>query len=307
MNLELFDMLSYARPAGTYTEHAFIEKYVLTIPGIEYDYCKPYGNWHVTIGNSRVLWSCHTDTVHAYSARQRIKVNKSGIISLHRKERLSSCLGSDDTAGVYLLRQMALRGIPGHYIFHACEEAGGKGSKALAREHGGWLSDNFDCAIALDRAGMADIITHQMYGRTASDAFAWSLADSLPGLYEPCPGIYTDTAEYSDLIAECSNLSIGYEHAHTPRETLDTNHVERLLTALCNLDQSSLVIDRLPGEDDPPIHRLHATDHDRPFWYDCADAHLLESIDDETEVESPYLDPDYAAFMREYKLGKGFS
>lgn len=250
---ELFDMLRYRRPAGSITERIFIERYILTLPGVESDYCKPFSNWHVQVGTSRVLWSCHTDTVHYTDGIQLVKYTKNDFIKLHKRERISNCLGADDTAGVYLLRQMILRGVPGHYVFHGCEEHGGKGSQALAMEHGSWLRDSFDYAIALDRAGCGDIITHQAGGRTSSDLFAYSLADSLVG-YQPCPyGMYTDTAEYADLIAECTNLSVGYEHAHTPREVLDVNHVDSLLDDLVSFDESTLSVARRPGEDDPPF------------------------------------------------------
>jgi hypothetical protein len=145
---------------------------------------------------------------------------------------------------------MVLAGIPGHYVFHYAEECGGIGSKDLAQHETEWLALH-DYAIAFDRRGTKDIVTHQWCIRTASDAFAYSISDALgmAGIpdYAPHSGIYTDTAEYEGLIAECSNLSVGYRHEHSPNETLDVAHLLKLLAALLRLDQSSLVHDREPG------------------------------------------------------------
>lgn len=302
MKTELFDMLTYARPMGSRTERAFIEKYVLSLPNAELDFVHPHSNVHVQVGTSPILWSCHTDTVHWHEGRQNIRI-KRGLISLHKRSK-STCLGADDTAGVYLMRQMVLRGVPGHYVFHYGEERGGIGSTALAKEHPNFLRE-FTYAIALDRSGYSDIITHQMHGKTASTSFAWSLADALnlsDGMaYSPCSsGIYTDTAEYTDLIGECTNISVGYGGAHSSHERLDPEHVEHLLNALVALDQSTLKAARKPGEVSS-------------FWDRFNDASYID-VDDITEVADDeyeddndtqidlYLDPDYAEVRRALAL-----
>jgi hypothetical protein len=61
-------------------------------------------------------------------------------------------------------------------------------------------------------------------------------------------GVYTDTAEYMDIIPECLNISIGYDSEHSHFETLDTNHVFALRDAICALDWDaiSLVVERDP-------------------------------------------------------------
>jgi len=142
--------------------------------------------------------------------------------------------------------------VPGYYLFHWGEERGGIGSRALADHHADMITREFDHAIALDRRGTGDVITHQSYGRTASDRFAAALADQLGDLagltYAPAHGIYTDTAEYAELIPECSNLSVGYRGEHTPHEELDLRHVDRLLGALCDLDTAALPMARVALE-----------------------------------------------------------
>jgi hypothetical protein len=147
---------------------------------------------------------------------------------------------------------MIERGLEGLYIFHRGEEKGCLGSRWIV-ENTPDLVKGIDAAIAFDRAGKRDIITHQSFGMTASDEFALSLADQLnrtKGLdFRPDDtGVYTDTNEYADLIAECSNVSVGYDCNHGPNETLDVYHVEQLLKAVCSLDVHQIVIKRQPGE-----------------------------------------------------------
>lgn len=249
----LIEMHTYCRPAGTVTERAFIARYVATLPNAYQDV---YHNWHVQIGESPIMWSCHTDTVHNHEGMQTLHydaVNQVLCLSRKSKAHGRNCLGADDTAGVFICCQMVLAGIPGHYVFHYAEECGGIGSKDTAHYEADWLK-SFDYAIAFDRRGTTNIVTHQWCCRTASDLFAYSLSDALAmaGIpdYAPHEGIYTDTAEYEGIISECSNLSVGYRHEHSPKETLDTAHVLRLLAAMLRLDQSALIHDREPGSDD---------------------------------------------------------
>jgi hypothetical protein len=146
--------------------------------------------------------------------------------------------------------QMAARGIPGLYIWHAAEEAGGLGSAHIAAETPSILA-RIDHAIAFDRRGYDSVITHQHGGRCASDAFAKTLATQLGGSYAPDDGgTFTDTASYVDLIPECTNLSVGYFGAHTAAESLDVAFLADLLERLCKLDPTSWPIARAPGEDD---------------------------------------------------------
>ncbi len=252
---QLFDMLTYARPAYSSTERAFIDRFIRPLPGA---YIDGGHNWHVQVGDSPILWSCHTDTVHRLQGYQTLHLEGSIIhLSKRSRKRGFDCLGADDTAGVALCVQMIRANVPGHYIFHSAEEIGGIGSTWIAKETPDLLQ-RFTYAIALDRRGTGDVITHQ-YGRCCSDAFANSLADVLntgtPLAYAPDDsGIFTDTANYTDLIGECTNLSVGYENAHTNRECLDVDHVERLFHALCALSPDSLVSSRQPGDDDPDWH-----------------------------------------------------
>ena len=104
-------------------------------------------------------------------------------------------------------------------------------------------------AIALDRKGTNSVITFQSGARCASDAFAESLADQLHGYAADSTGLFTDTHNYTRLVPECTNLSVGYEAAHTSKETVNIYHASALLESLLALD-----VDRLVCARDPDSH-----------------------------------------------------
>jgi hypothetical protein len=241
---ELMEMHTYARPAGSSAEVAFNARFLDSMEGMQID---DAGNRYLRVGTAPVLWSSHTDTVHKKSGRARLAYGD-GILSLAEGDK-AACLGADDSAGVWIMRQMVLRRIPGLYIFHAGEEIGGIGSAHIARNTPELL-DGINHAIALDRRGTSSVITHQM-GRCASDSFAQSLADYLGGEFEPDDsGTFTDTANYTALIPECTNLSVGYYGAHSAAETLDIGFCAHLLERLCGLDTETLPIERDMDEDE---------------------------------------------------------
>lgn len=239
---ELMDMHTFCRPAYGKTEKAFIARYIDSLPNMTRD---KEGNRFVRLGNARVAWSSHTDTVHKAEGYQRLAYGD-GLLSL-ADGVTSNCLGADDSAGVWIMRQMIIRKIPGLYIFHAAEEIGGIGSAYIAR-HTPELLENIDCAIALDRRGTSSVITHQ-FDRCASDDFAESLAKYLGGAFAPDDsGTFTDTANYVSLVPECTNLSVGYYGAHSAAEMLDIGFCAELLEKLCALDTATLPIARDPSD-----------------------------------------------------------
>ena len=330
----LLDMLTYRRPAGSQTEADFIDRFIVPLGTI----CDDYGNHHVWIANpdgspSRMLWSCHTDTVHDRAGKQTIHYDATmGVIALSKRSKRgkwvpfangvsrdsSNCLGADDTAGVFLCMGMIKAGVPGHYVFHYGEEMGGQGSGDLARYEPALLA-NADIAIAFDRRGSGDIITHQFGRRCASEAFAESLAAALyaadPALdYRSCRGSYTDTAEYMDHIPECSNLSVGYANEHSANEILYSHHTFRLLAVMIKLDVSALVVTRVPEPECAPTYSYVVHDHDDRTLCTCGHAQGdhwppqgdctwclcdgFESEDDSMQDAPPYADdylyPEYA-------------
>ena len=105
--------------------------------------------------------------------------------------------------------------------------------------------------IALDRKGTRDVITHQG-SRCCSDAFGESLAKALNGKFTLSDrGTFTDSANYTGVVGECTNLSVGYEAQHSFMETQDFKFLTNLRLKLISLDYSELVFERQPGDVDP--------------------------------------------------------
>jgi len=238
-------MLEFRRPARSSSENSFITRYLDSVPGMVVD---QYGNRLLISQTSRVMISCHTDSVHTFPGWQRVTVSRDGIVGLAKHEKLSNCLGADDCAGIYAALRLIQAKVNATFIFHRDEESGGRGSSWLARNYPKWL-ETFDVCLALDRRGTSDIIVSQSCGMCASDEFARGLADQLAMTHRPADGIFTDSANYTDLIAECSNLSIGYQNEHSRAETLDLNYLEQVIQKLIRVDWDSLPIAREPGDD----------------------------------------------------------
>ena len=241
---KIHGMLEYRRPARSKTEQEFIARYIDAIPGV---YSDQYGNRILASADSKVLISCHTDSVHHMDGKQRINISKAGIVSLARRERTSNCLGADDCAGVYAALRMIEAGVKASFVFHRDEEIGGKGSAWLARQYPEWLA-KFNICLALDRRGTQDVIVDQNWGKCASDEFARGLANELGMGHSKADGIFTDSANYVDLIPECSNLSVGYQNEHSKRETLDLEYLDRVIDKLIAVDWDNIPVVRAPGD-----------------------------------------------------------
>jgi hypothetical protein len=118
------------------------------------------------------------------------------------------------------MKEMIAAEVPGLYIFHRGEEKGGKGSKWIIKNTPEILK-GIKVAIAFDRMNYGDVITSQGGGTTASHQFAFDMGDLLGPWWKPSPGVYTDTAEYAEIVPECSNLSVGYFNQHMESEWQD--------------------------------------------------------------------------------------
>ena len=203
-------------------------------------------------GVSRTLFIAHCDTVHREEGANRFIVKDGG----RTWAANGAPLGADDGAGVAMLVNLLMHGVPGFYVFSVGEEVGGVGARAFAKllapdqEYSGC----FDRAIAFDRRGVDSIITHQSCGMCASDDFANALAQQLMTgsdelMYLPDnTGVYTDTAEFTDYIAECTNVSCGYDREHSQFESLNIAHLQALAAAAVAVDWETLPSVRTPGD-----------------------------------------------------------
>lgn len=242
----LGEILSFRRPDKSASEDAFIAKFISPLANCSKD---KYGNRWVRVPTpdgkeADILFSVHTDTVHTKPGMQQVSMGDGRMFT---ETDGSNCLGADDGAGVWLALQMIEAEVPGIYVFHRNEEHGAHGSRHIAEKHAPKIK-HCRAAIAFDRKDYGDVITRQSGGVCCSDAFAKSLASMLGGKFAPCSGgVFTDTANYTHIIGECTNISVGYFNAHGPTEWLDVAFLLNLRDRLITAEWDKLVIERKPA------------------------------------------------------------
>lgn len=246
-------MLSTKRPHEGSGEYNALGWLLLHKPSYVAWYFDAAGNLHmsnVQDKTHRTLFVAHVDTVHHEDGINKIKMTDTVWYAQ------GSQLGADDGAGVAMLMHLMHAGVPGHYVFTRGEECGGVGAKALADDDR--FLRRFDRAIAFDRRGTTSVITHQGYGRCCSDAFAEALSAQLMVhcdelMYMPDDtGVYTDTAEFTGIIPECTNISVGYQREHSHEEAQSILHLQALAEACMQIQWDELPTVRDPNEFDEP-------------------------------------------------------
>jgi hypothetical protein len=234
----LIEMLRYRRSEGSKTQKLFCNRFLRPVFGSP----DSFGNYMIQVGdNPRICFTAHHDTCHVKEGFQALHQDD-GYVSLDMmvadKDK-SSCLGADDTVGIWLILNMIENKIPGTYCIFAGEEVGGIGSLGMVNSKPSWLSYT-DLMISLDRAGYTDVITYQAGRRCCSDALATALATELNVtditgelMFGPdATGVFTDSANFVGSIGNCTNLSVGYDWQHTEDEFLDVEFSDLLLHAL---------------------------------------------------------------------------
>jgi hypothetical protein len=53
-------------------------------------------------------------------------------------------------------------------------------------------------------------------------------------------GVFTDTANFTELVSECTNISCGYEKEHSDKERLNVKHLKMLAAQIVKVDWESL-------------------------------------------------------------------
>ncbi len=202
------------------------------------------GNYFYKIGDTKTAFTSHLDT----ACKEQVKVKhvfEGNIIKTDGK----SILGADDKAGVTILLWMIEKNVPGLYCFFVGEEVGCIGSELAAKEA---IYKNYDRMISFDRRGTNSVITHQSSKRCCSDEFAKELAKQLnvSGLEMKLDntGVYTDSAEFVEVIPECTNISVGYYSEHTKNERQDIKFLQTLCNAVIKVDWDNLPTKRNPNE-----------------------------------------------------------
>lgn len=311
---KLLEMLTYKRPEGSETQKLFNERFIQPLMG------KPdkYGNYLCEVTKegktiplfqpkSNIAFMAHHDTVHRTEGRQSVSVDSNLGIAYLSVEK--ECLGADCTTGVWLILEMIRARVPAVYVIHTGEECGGIGATAIVKEDPEWL-DYVDFAISFDRYGTGSIVTHQSGIRTCSQEFSLNLESLLNlNLKSDSSGIYTDSYEYSEVISECTNISVGYFEHHTKKESQDLQYVEKLREALINADWSKLQFFRdqtvMEFADWSPSKSTYKSwfDFDESV-YEMVDEGDYEALNEKyTNVESLIKDFPYEVSEIFFKLG----
>jgi len=154
-------------------------------------------------GSIPVLLVAHYDTIP--DAPKYIK-NVDGVLSAKKG------LGADDRAGIYAILEL----IKKHHcyvLFTGGEERGCIGARAFTKSG---IKPEVNYIIELDRRGNNDAVYYDGENEEFEkfiSSFGWETAIG------SCTDI-CEVAPYLDVMGV--NLSIGYQHEHTPLEILDT-------------------------------------------------------------------------------------
>jgi len=240
--------------------------------GIDMD---EHGNYFCKIGESRTIFASHLDTVS--KVHEPVNHVLDGFMI---KTDGTTTLGADDKAGVTILTWMMKNEIPGLYYFFIGEECGCIGSSAAAKS--GDFKD-YDRIISFDRRATTSIITHQSWSRCCSDVFADAFCDELnkSGLsyVKDDGGVYTDSAEFVDIIPECTNVSVGYYKEHTFNESQDIEHLVKLADACLKVDWENL-----PTKRDPLVYEAKGYSK-KTNWGGIYSGSRFDEWDDDEDVD----------------------
>ncbi len=206
-----------------------------------------WGNYFYKVGDSRSIFAAHLDTVSKEWGNVT-HIFDGNLIKTDGK----TTLGADDKAGITVLLWMIQNNVPGLYYFFIGEEVGCIGSGNAAKF--GFFKGNYDRIISFDRRDVASVITFQSSSRCCSDDFADALCRELNqtrkmSYKKDTGGVYTDSAEFTHLIPECTNVSVGYYREHTTSESQDIIHLTNLAEACVKVDW-----EKLPTKRDPKTH-----------------------------------------------------
>lgn len=215
-----------------------------------------WGNYFYKVGESRSIFAAHLDTV----SKEYVTVTHVFDGDLIKTDGRTT-LGADDKAGITVLLWMIQNNVPGLYYFFIGEEVGcigsGKAAKSMDFSHinpvpkSGFYKGNYDRIISFDRRDVGSVITFQSSSRCCSDDFADALCRELNqtrkmSYKKDTGGVYTDSAEFTHLIPECTNVSVGYYKEHTTSESQDIIHLTNLAEACVKVDW-----EKLPTKRDP--------------------------------------------------------
>ena len=201
------------------------------------------GNYYMEIGETETMFCSHLDTAawEKEKVTHDVFTSKKGDIGIGTSG--DTILGADDKAGVVIMMNMIEHKIPGLYYFFIGEESGGVGSKGIVRREASKFQKYKRC-VAFDRRDYGSIITKQM-GRTCcsgefADALIKQFGDAGMVHRQDPSGVYTDSANFVDIIPECTNISVGYFNEHSVSEVLNITYLEELCEAVLQVKWEEL-------------------------------------------------------------------
>ena len=249
-----------------------------------------FGNYYLQIGeNPSTMFTCHLDT----ASKKIVKVNHV-FEGKYIKTDGTSILGADDKAGMCVILYMIEKKVPGLYYFFIGEEVGCIGSSDLSEE---FEHKNITKVVSFDRRGTNSIITRQIYGKCCSNKFALALseafkkADPTLNLKPDDSGLITDSAQFMDLVTECTNISVGYYNEHTVNEKQDIEYLTKLCKAVVKIDWEDLPVSKSKKDDKIKLDDLDL-DLDLDFDLDDLDLDLGMSTEMKSlkiEIESKII------------------
>ena len=201
------------------------------------------GNYFLKIGESETIFCCHLDTAafEKEKVTHDIFVTKKGDTGVGTSG--DTLLGADDKAGVVVLMYLIEQKVPGLYYFFIGEENGCVGSRGILKKEEEKFK-SYKRIVAFDRRDYGSVITKQMGRTCCSNEFATALAEQfsalgLPHRQDPF-GVYTDSAIFTDVIQEVTNISVGYFHEHTMMEVQNITYLEKLCEAAAKIKWEEL-------------------------------------------------------------------
>ena len=213
------------------------------------------GNYFLKIGESETMFCSHLDTA-AFEKEKvvhdvfKTKKGDTGVATSG-----DTLLGADDKAGVVILMYLIENNIPGLYYFFMGEESGCVGSRGIIKSEPEKFEKYKRC-ISFDRRDYGSIITKQHGKFCCSFEFADGLieqygAADMPHKQDPT-GVYTDSANFVDIIPECTNISVGYFNEHTLSEVQNITYLEELCVASIKVKWEELPTAREMAANDSP-------------------------------------------------------
>lgn len=286
----LYKALTMRRASGSATEAEFVAWLANRLPVSMVDLA---GNIWVDLRTSpshRTLFTSHSDTVHR-AGGVNVVLDDDDVWRAGE----GYCLGADDGAGIALMAHMISEGVPALYGFFRGEEVGGIGS-SWAAENMPEVFKDIDRCISFDRAGYGDVITHQG-SRCCSDEFALALADALTTedltlAYSPCDtGVFTDSANFTELVPCCTNVGVAYFRQHGDSEYQDVAHLKLLADQLVKVCWDALPTKRDPAVKESLYGNFYTglelvADYEEPVYLK---ADLLAAIEEALEGDRSYL------------------